>query len=313
VARIAAAAAQAFSLARGTEVGHVRGHDGQDTVVQEGALEGGGREGVLAQGGGLLLSSAEGFSTDLNAFTGWLAVASGSRATAVVLRGSEPTRVLGPQVVRTIVLPLTGDVVVHPDGDGPSDLPAGSAVLVQGYPRVLADPDATTALVIESAFDPMQRGAMLLDRAAGHPFLRVDAPAPGVGPVEVYGRDEPVEYADLVRSEHDLLLANTAPELMHWWWVLGRRLPPFPPPARAPELRVRGRFPGGVGEVPAGGELPDEVELFKGAGALLAVPATRRELFTDLVAGSDLVVAHDDPALRSVLNLLAAGAIEVVG
>ncbi len=292
----------------GSAVGHVRSHDGMDMIVQADALDADRRRSILNDGGGLLLESAERFSAPLNRMCGHLAVARGARVSALALFGSEPTRVLGPQVRRTLVLAAGSDVVVHPDGGAPFELRAGHCATAEGMPRIVAGPDSFTVLLVESAFTPLHRHSMVLDRAARHPLLRLDAPLELAEPVDVYGSSEPVRYVDLVAGEVDLLLSNSPDDLLEWWWVISRRLPPFAIPGSADRVVVRGRFPGGVGTIEN-----DEHLILKGAGVTFAVPEHHRELLADLLGGDTFECAVEGDRYRSVCNLAAAGAIEFVG
>jgi hypothetical protein len=254
------------AFAPGAE-GHRRGPDGIDVVVQAPALDAVERDRLRADGGGIVVRGARRRSPELDRLVTLFGIARRARADAIAVHGSEPTRVLGGQVGQTCVLPVTGAVVVQPDGGPPFDLRPGEAITLPGIPRLAADPDATTVLIVEEVFTDRARRAMLADRARYHPLLRVDAPVPGSGPAEVYGIDGPVDYGDLVRGQLDALLAASPTDAMRDWWRWDERLPPtrF---ASGPAARVRGRFPGGIGVV----ELGDAVLARAGGVNLVAQP-----------------------------------------
>jgi len=286
---------------------HVRGHDGVDMIVQNDALDQRRRRAALDDGGGLVLSQAERFSDRLNRMCGELSVAWNTRVTVFALVGSEPTRVLGPQVVRSCVVAVSTNVVVHPEGAAPFDLPAGGCAVVDGFPRVLAGPDVFTLLFVESALTSAARSALLVERGRFHPLLRLDAPLDPTPPIEVYGIDEPVPYADLLERELSALRENSSDEQLRWWWLLDRALPPLPLPWSADDMIVRGRFPGGVGVVYQGDEL-----VLKGAGTVFAVPDGRQELLQALLSGTDITCSPRSDLYPSLANLIAVGAAEVL-
>jgi hypothetical protein len=294
--------------ARPAEVtGHVRGHDGIDMIVQHDALDARRHRALLDDGGGLVLSEAERFSDLLNRMCGELSVAWNTRVTAHALVGSEPTRVLGPQVVRTCVIAVSASVVVHPHDGAPFDLPAGGCAVVDGFPRVLASPEAFTLLFVESTFTAAAQHALLLERAQFHPLLRIDAPIDPASPVEVYGLDGEVAYADVLERELATLVEHSTEEQLRWWWVLDRSLPPLPIPFTGDDIVVRGRFPGGVGVVHEGEEL-----VLKGAGVVFAVPAGRQQLLQALLSGSPIGCSPRSELFPSLANLAAVGAAEVL-
>ena len=70
---------------------------------------------------------------------------------------------------------------------------------------------------------------------------------------------------------------------------------------------MRGRFPGGVGRVES-----EEHVILKGAGVTFAVPEQQRDLVARLLAGEAFECDASDDGFRSILNLAAAGAVEVV-
>lgn len=288
-------------------IGHSRGHDGVDVIVPSSMLDENMKREVLVEGGGLLLSGADRFSTELNRMTGNLAVARRSCMGVLALFGSEPTRVLGPQSALTYVVPVNGDVIVHPDGAAPFDLAAGSSAMVEGCPRVFASSETLTVLFVEAAFTPWIRKRILRERARFHPLLRLDSPRDVGELLQVYGLDEPVLYVDLLRDEFDSLIENSPDELVRWWWLLGQSRPGFVAPREFEELVVRGRFAGGIGVHDDGEPL-----VVRGAGCDLAVPSSQIEFFEQLVAGGLVTCEAGSQEANSALNLLPTGVVEPI-
>jgi hypothetical protein len=257
---------------------------------------------------GYLVRELEGCSAILNALAGRLAVARGSRVTVSLLYGSAPFELERPAARGVWVLPLNGEVIVRPVGGAPTELEAGQLFTTEGWPRIHSHPAIGTLVVVEEDFSDRTRRDALLERLAHHPLLRLDAPVEPGRRVTVYGLEGERDYPDVVRSAVDEVLSASPTELLEWWWVLARRLPPLV--GQGPSGTVaRGRFPAGVGVI-SGVEAGD-AEVFRSGGNALVVPGSCRELLRRLVAG-EVVAATSAGEERSLQEVMRAGLAEPV-
>ena len=260
----------------------------------------------LERNDGYLVRDLEGCSAVLNALAGRLSVARSARVGVFLLYGSAPFPVERPAAGPAWVLPLNGDIIVRPPDGPPTQLTPGHLMSSPGWPRIHSHPSVCTLVVVEEKFTGRIQRDALLERFAHHPLLRVDAAIDPGRRVALYGLDGLVDYPAVVRSAAGEVVESSPIDLLRWWWVLARRLPPLV--AQCPDgLVVRGRFPGGAGvltEVAA-----DDALVVRAGGHALAGPPASLEFLLRLVAGETVAATTDDER-RSAAEVLAAGLAE---
>ena len=302
--RMAGPALVALQQGVGSIIGHGRNVDGQDLMVLSDALDAAQRRQLLINGGGLLLDGAHTWSPALNSVCGRLAVATERPVIARALLGSEPTRIDGNLFEFNTIVPVASPVIVHPDGAAPFDVPVGTAVRVEGMPRILAHAGSLTLLLSEVRLTDSDYLKVLLDRGTAHPLLRLDAPARVDRPAEVYGMEDSVDFGQLICEQIDLLHEGAPDDLIGWWWLLGQPLGSVDLP-EGDTIWVRGRFPGGIGVIPAEGGT-----IVRAGGHTFTVAEEEEQVLRDLVAGRRLVLRSGSPSYEAVALLASIGLVD---
>ncbi|UDY33961.1 hypothetical protein [Dermatobacter hominis] len=262
---------------------------------------------TLDRNDGFLVRDAATVSPAINLLAGRMAVAASARVAAWLVFGSIPFQLGNPAVERLLVIPMNGGIVLRPRGAPPIELEAGNAASVDGWPRIHSQPAVCTLFVGVESFSGEVLRSALIERAAHHPLLRLDAPVTIGAPVEVYGVNGLVDYADLVAEAVRRVQSDTSIDELAWWWTLAASLPAVGTSGAHLE-RIRGRFPGGVG---IAGDTDDGRLLLRTGGATVAVHGDLLPWLTELVAG-EVVGCPEFVHRASADVLLRMGVVEPV-
>ena len=212
--------------------------------------------------------------------------------------GSQPARDFMPNIEASYVIPLGGDVIVHPNADAPLEVGAGEVHRVDGFPRIHSNQAGLTIVLVVKGFGPIDRKRALLARASRHPLIRVDVPVDIASSLAVYGVSEPQVYATLLQRAYEEVRNSATSDELTWTWLLGAALDPVPDPRPLPLRQVRGRFPGGVGVV----ELVNDRVAFVAGGQLMVCELADVERLVPFVAHE--VVDVSQPELLLTADLL---------
>ena len=290
----------AVIAARPTDLNaHMVGHDGVDERVLRDGLSDDVMARVAAEGGGLVLANGDRYLPQIRRAHLMLGVAWQAPIYTYVLVGNDQTRILDRVMTDCLVLPISHDVIVHPQGEQPFDVAAGAVGAAQGSPRVIAPPDAVTVVFGRRRFGSAALRSVLVSLVPHHPLLRLDVPLNPDGPVTVYGSAEPVDYYDLVQEQAAAVRLVATDERAQWWWTLSHTLPPLPPTTPLMGRQVTGWFPGGVGVL--GSEQAGSAVLLRTAGITVRVPTSKLDLFGTLLSGTPVgCTASNEPSLRQL-------------
>lgn len=278
---------------------HLVGHDGVDERVLRDGLSDDMMMRVADEGGGLVLANGERYLSPLRRAHLMLGVAWRAPVYTYVIVGNDQTQILDRVMTDCLVLPISSDIIVHPQGGAPFDVVAGAVATANGSPRVTAPTGAVTVVFGRRRFGSAALRSVLVSLAPHHPLLRLDVPLDPNGPVTVYGSAEPGDYHELVQQQAAAVRLIATDERAQWWWTLSHPLTPLSPTSQLLGRRVTGWFPGGVGVL--GSDEDGAAVLLRTAGVTLRVPASRFGLFGTLLSGGTIdCTASNEPSMRQL-------------
>ena len=271
---------------------HLVGHDGVDERVVRDGLSDDVMTRVAAEGGGLVLSNGERYLSQLRRAHLTLSVAWQAPVFTYVLVGNDQTRILDRVMTECMVVPISSDIIVHPQDRGPFDVAVGTAGAAQGSPRVTAPAGAVTVVFGRLRFGSAALRSVLVSLAPHHPLLRLDVPLDPDGPVTVYGATEPADYYQLVQQQTAAVRLIATDERAQWWWTLSHPLTPLPPTTQLLGRSVTGWFPGGIGVL--GSDDDGSAVLLRTAGVTVRVPTSSLDLLGSLLSGAPVTCTESN-------------------
>lgn len=215
--------------------------------------------------GGLVLRSASRFSEKLATWCDAAMLIVGAPFEVCLVRGSVSASAEG--LVggnHFVVLPLGGGARLRGVTDGTPlggnaprvQVGVGEALVVQRFEDIAVDDGAVVVMLVGKRTTRDDAIALAIRKAGHWPVLRADLPYDLELPVTTYGSENPVDpVALLLNATHLLERDGTLENARAWTRAMIRPVPrpaPVLPPSRLEQWvgrTVRGRFPGGIGEL----------------------------------------------------------------
>lgn len=293
------------------------------------------REDAAFGHGGLVLRSASRFSEELARWCDAAMLIVGAPFEVCLVRGSVSVSAEGLSGGNHfVVMPIGGGSRLRGVVDGTpvgNDAPrlqvdVGEVAVVQRFDGIEVDDGAVVVMLVGKR-TTMDDAITFAIRKAGHwPVLRADLPYDLERPVTTYGSVEPVDPVELLLDATKSLERDDSLENARAWTrAMIRSVPrpsPLSPPSR-PEhwvgRTVRGRFPGGIGQLDF--REPGRTLLVFSGCAVAVDDHVRDGLVADLAIGADFDIAkagdacpmHDPYCLARAADVLySLGVVDLV-